>query len=953
MPKKSFKKRLTRPKKLYRQLRRQTEENKHLGDHEYFKQQTGSGDGPTVAEPMCTGMDNQMCGDVAVGTPNCHLPDHDYFKQQTGSGDGPTVAEPMCTGMDNQMCGDVAVGTPNCHLPDHDYFEQQTGSGDGPTVAEPMCTGMDNQYIQMYGDEELVDAESICAEVHVTTSLTDFQTLQTAIAEDIQLPFHLLPMENVIQIVEFYQTRNASVKLSVNIEEDFTAKIFVHRIELSDDHEIWDGLPKKYNSVNDIQRLLSKLQTYSVCIANPDPEFQEIVPVGKGLSTAESSTIAAYREGNFGAVKGDLEYSSTIRSVHCCMLVQGARCKHCSKYRGTLRERKERQEERKKMGPRDLMSSKVRHTFYSKSELMEKINQQKQKIKVVEHENWKLKRQFNRDVTSHGVVLDQFLSAEMKDTMMTCENEMKRAFPDSNSVQRLFWEQQLKSESVKSPSGMRWHPMIIRWCIYLRHKSASAYDALRNAGFIKLPSARTLYDYTNFTKNSGFDVGVLQQLKTQAEKEGMYNKEEDWKSYTGLLFDEIKIKADLVYDKHSGELIGYVNLDKIGNDMLDFANQCENGQDNIAKYMLVLMVRGMCTRLTFPLAGFATQSITADFLYPIIWKAITIMEVNLKLKVLFCTCDGASANRRFFTLHALGNEDVVHFTANPHDPNRKIFFISDVPHLLKTARNCFSNSYSHRNTRKLWRNGKTISWMHLVTLFEQYCEADVYSPCPKLRRDHIDLTAFSIMKVNLAAQVLSDSVASAMEIYFGEDYFETINFIRIMNKFFDCLNVRHKFEGRNKRNNNLKPYEDPNDDRLKWLLNDFLGYFEAWRDSVEGRDGNFTASQKSSMMLSHQTITGLKISVLSIVECVKHMLREGASYILTYNFNQDPLEQLFGHLRHKGGANSNPTVYEAQNNLRQIRTVGCLALPKRNGNTQRNGPRDIMAVDDTKLHRRQ
>lgn len=38
----------------------------------------------------------------------------------------------------------------------------------------------------------------------------------------------------------------------------------------------------------------------------------------------------------------------------------------------------------------------------------------------------------------------------------------------------------------------------------------------------------------------------------------------------------------------------------------------------------------------FPLAtGFATNSITADFLYPIIWKAVSIVEVDVGLKVLF------------------------------------------------------------------------------------------------------------------------------------------------------------------------------------------------------------------------------------------------------------------------------------------------------------------------------
>jgi hypothetical protein len=39
-------------------------------------------------------------------------------------------------------------------------------------------------------------------------------------------------------------------------------------------------------------------------------------------------------------------------------------------------------------------------------------------------------------------------------------------------------------------------------------------------------------------------------------------------------------------------------------------------ESDVAKFMLVVMVRGITRDLKFPLAGFATMSITADFLYP-------------------------------------------------------------------------------------------------------------------------------------------------------------------------------------------------------------------------------------------------------------------------------------------------------------------------------------------------
>ena len=63
------------------------------------------------------------------------------------------------------------------------------------------------------------------------------------------------------------------------------------------------------------------------------------------------------------------------------------------------------------------------------------------------------------------------------------------------------------------------------------------------------------------------------------------------------------------------------------------------------------------------------------------------------------------------------------------------------------------------------------------------------------------------------------------------------------------------------------------------------------------------------MQLSHQTVTGLKITTKYIVECTRLLLDKGADFVLTEHFNHDPLGRHFGHYRLKGGANGNPTVF--------------------------------------------
>ena len=51
---------------------------------------------------------------------------------------------------------------------------------------------------------------------------------------------------------------------------------------------------------------------------------------------------------------------------------------------------------------------------------------------------------------------------------------------------------------------------------------------------------------------------------------------------------------------------------------------------------------------------------------------------------------------------------------------RFIYFISDVEHLMKTARNCLYNSGSGRYTRYLWENGMFIPWNHISDIFTSW-----------------------------------------------------------------------------------------------------------------------------------------------------------------------------------------------------------------------------------------
>ena len=78
------------------------------------------------------------------------------------------------------------------------------------------------------------------------------------------------------------------------------------------------------------------------------------------------------------------------------------------------------------------------------------------------------------------------------------------------------------------------------------------------------------------------------------------------------------------------------------------------------------------------------------------------------------TCDAASPNRRLFRLHkdtdGHAGKDVTYRTINFFAPDRFIYFLSDPPHLVKTAGNCLYNSGFGQATRCMWNGGKYVVW---------------------------------------------------------------------------------------------------------------------------------------------------------------------------------------------------------------------------------------------------
>ena len=127
-----------------------------------------------------------------------------------------------------------------------------------------------------------------------------------------------------------------------------------------------------------------------------------------------------------------------------------------------------------------------------------------------------------------------------------------------------------------------------------------------------------------------------------------------------LFGDKIHIKEDLVKDKVSGELIGFVNVGDIANHLQDLEQQLQSSKEStptLATTVFVFMVRTLFIKLNFPYATFPAKSTSADQLLPLYLEAVFLLERN-GFRVVGTTLDGYSANRRLINLLAESSLDV-------------------------------------------------------------------------------------------------------------------------------------------------------------------------------------------------------------------------------------------------------------------------------------------------------
>ncbi|XP_049512853.1 uncharacterized protein LOC119431730 isoform X2 [Dermacentor silvarum] len=266
----------------------------------------------------------------------------------------------------------------------------------------------------------------------------------------------------------------------------------------------------------------------------------------------------------------------------------------------------------------------------------------------------------------------------------------------------------------------------------------------------------------------------------------------------------------------------------------------------------------------------------------------------------------------------LGNGSLKPVVTHPSNAKRKLFLSFDQCHILKNVRSLFMEG--DMTDRMLPITGKFMKQLYELQ------KNETVKPVRFLTQKHVEPTNFEKMHVGRAVQLFSNEVISAVE--FLKDYPSyhqkaemfrnagaTINFMRMIQKWFAIHNVANRTAHLELRNPDQMQFFCKTEERRQWLEEEFPQYLQ---------DINEACKPNAKKFLSAETYEALLLTSQSTVLCVKYLLDSGFFYVLTRDLSSDSVELLFSALRQMSGGNDCLDARAVTFSLEKILRTGIL-----------------------------
>ena len=125
---------------------------------------------------------------------------------------------------------------------------------------------------------------------------------------------------------------------------------------------------------------------------------------------------------------------------------------------------------------RSSAQSHTNYRFCSTPEKKEWLRKLHHTVCLQKKEIQRLRDKLDMRISSQGVKVEDPVHNDLV-AIMKKHSEGVLTKHGEESFQGIFWSQQLKATAANNATGRRWHPLIIKWCMYLHHVSGVFADS--------------------------------------------------------------------------------------------------------------------------------------------------------------------------------------------------------------------------------------------------------------------------------------------------------------------------------------------------------------------------------------------------------------------------------------------------------------------------------------------
>lgn len=518
----------------------------------------------------------------------------------------------------------------------------------------------------------------------------------------------------------------------------------------------------------------------------------------------------------------------------------------------------------------------------------------KRKLNVAKHhvtsyrKRIKLLLQANRRLVKRNAKLSDVIG-DLRNKNLMGEDSLsvleKSACGISDLVKRQV--RRFKGQTV-APS---YSPELRTFALTLHFYSPQAYRYVRKVFNTCLPHPRTISKwYSSVEGEPGFTTSVFQALHARAACRNN-------RMVCSLIMDEVAIRQVLQWD--GSKYRGYIDL----------GTETDDDSLPMAKEALCFMIVALNDNFKIPVGYFLINGLGGVERANLVNQCIEKLY-DVGVTIVSLTFDGAASNLAMCSTLgcqiSAGDAEFKSFFKHPVTLDPVVVFL-DPCHMLKLVRNTIGDKKTLVDDSNCFVNFEYIVKLHKLQ------DAEGLHLGNKLRQAHV-LWYKKKMNVKLAAQLLSESVASSL-LYCLEQQLPgfsgceaTIKFIKLFNSLFDVFNSR------NLHGKGLKaPIGVRNYSEVYSFLVTAREYIVGLKESPNGR--SIISSNRKTGFL------GFLVCIESLLVLYDMVVSSGKcnmSFICTYKFSQDHIELLFGKLRSLGGSNNNPSAWQFRSAYRKL-----------------------------------